>query len=254
LVSARKFPTTPQVNIEVVWTPQQFEKIRVKVGEKTVAVVIDVLRATTCMSCALHSGAEKIIAVASHEQARQLKRLNPDAILCGEKNHARPEDFDMGNSPGEFTPQRVKGRVLIHSSSNGTKAVVAMKEVGVNKIYTGCFRQLKILTAAIRREMESAADMRLILAAAGTLDGASYEDLLFASALLHGLMISHPLVSLWRAVDNEKLLDHLAASRNGRALMRKGLGADILAASQTDASPVLSVVSDEGFVVAIDKF
>jgi len=205
------------------------------------------------MACALHAGAEKVFAASSHEHARQIKMSLPDALLCGEKNHSKPDDFDFGNSPLEFTPQNVQGRVLIHASSNGTRAVVAMKKAGLGKIYTGSFRQLSVLVEVLQKEIKMPERTRLIFATAGTLDGASYEDLLFAAALVSELQLNHPILSLWKVSNRMRLFDLLCSSRNGRALMRKGLEADIMAASEIDASPVLTTVSESGFVVATEK-
>ena len=69
----------------------------------TVAIVIDVLRATTTITCALHQGYERVLACGELDQARELAgRLGPGTMLAGERKCVRPEGFDLGNSPREF--------------------------------------------------------------------------------------------------------------------------------------------------------
>jgi len=238
------------MKIEITWTPAQLKTVSTANEENTIAVVVDVLRATTCMACALYNGAEVVIPAYSHDEARQLRLCYPGALLCGEVNHLKPQDFDLGNSPKDFTSRAVKNRTLIHASSNGTKAIVAIFAAGVKKIYTGCFAQLSVLTEALEHDLKEKFPSKLLLAAAGSQDGASYEDLLFISCLLYRLGMKHPVISLWRACDPKRLFEHLSMSKNGRALVKKGLVADVLFAASIDTCPVLTRVCEKGFVVA----
>ncbi|MBI5601499.1 MAG: 2-phosphosulfolactate phosphatase [Gemmatimonadetes bacterium] len=85
-----------------------------------VAVVIDVLRFTTAAAIALVNGARSIIACATLEEARAHA---PGVLLAGERNAVRPEGFDLGNSPLEFTKQAVQGRDIAWTTTNGTRAL-----------------------------------------------------------------------------------------------------------------------------------
>ena len=72
-------------------------------ADTTVAIVIDVLRATTTITCALTRDTSGCWPVASWTQARELAgRLGPGTMLAGERKCVRPEGFDLGNSPREF--------------------------------------------------------------------------------------------------------------------------------------------------------
>ncbi len=88
-----------------------------------VAVVVDVLRATSTIAQALASGYERILCCAEIDQARALREQLPDALVGGERNAARIDGFDVGASPREFLDARAA--TLILSTTNGTRAILA---------------------------------------------------------------------------------------------------------------------------------
>ena len=90
-------------------------------------VVIDVLRASNTIISALHKGANYIIPVENLEDAYQLKRINQEYLLSGERNGLPPEGFDFGNSPAEISNLNLKGKVIIFTTSAGTKAIMNAK-------------------------------------------------------------------------------------------------------------------------------
>ena len=93
------------------------------------AVVIDVLRATTVFTYAVHSGVREIIPVQDITMAKQLKEKYPpaEALLGGERHGLPIQGFDLGNSPQHYTPEKVSGKTLIFTTSNGTAAMYAAK-------------------------------------------------------------------------------------------------------------------------------
>ncbi len=90
--------------------------------------IIDVLRASTTAAFALEAGAQAIIPGASRDEARRtqarLKEQGIEPLLCGERGGRKIEGFDLGNSPREFTPERVGGATLIMATTNGAKALL----------------------------------------------------------------------------------------------------------------------------------
>ncbi len=92
-------------------------------------VVIDVLRATSTMITALANGANSIIPTASVEEAIKIaKNLERTTyLLCGERNTKIIDGFDLGNSPLEYTQEKVNGKKIILTSSNGTKTFEYLK-------------------------------------------------------------------------------------------------------------------------------
>ena len=99
------------------------------------ALFIDVLRATTTITAALAAGAEKVIPVMEPDQALRMKRLleksdpakKGSLLLGGERKGLPIEGFDLGNSPAAYTPERVAGKTILFSTTNGTRAILTFE-------------------------------------------------------------------------------------------------------------------------------
>src|SRR5918996_5121710 len=112
------------MSIDIVFTPAGLMPGEV---QGRAVFVIDILRATTVMCAALSHGARAIIPVASTEEALRLAQTigSTDVLLAGEKNCVRIAGFHLGNSPLEMTEAAVRGKTIIMTTSNGTKALLA---------------------------------------------------------------------------------------------------------------------------------
>jgi 2-phosphosulfolactate phosphatase len=95
-----------------------------------VAVVVDVLRATTVMVYALHAGIEAIIPCGEIEEARAVAARLPagTALLAGERQGLPIPGFDLGNSPEDLLKKDRKGKTLVMTTTNGTRAILASLE------------------------------------------------------------------------------------------------------------------------------
>lgn len=172
-------------NLEVLFTPAEFEALKNRDLSETVCVVFDVLRATTSMLTALQHGATRIYPVKEIAEALALQSELPEkALLAGERDGWRIRaaqtggvDFDLGNSPREFTPERVAGRSIIMTTTNGTRALQAC--LGARHILAGAFLNLAALAKWIKEQPPAT----LVLVGAGTYEQAAYEDTLAAGAL-----------------------------------------------------------------------
>jgi 2-phosphosulfolactate phosphatase len=171
-------------NLEVLFTPAEFSALRPGDLTDAVCVVFDVLRATSSMMTALANGASRIYPVRGIADALALRQAHPAALLAGERNGVRilaaqtgQGDFDLGNSPREFTTERVAGREIIMTTTNGTRALQAC--IGARRILAGSFLNLAATAGSIR----STAAERLLIVCAGTFEEAAYEDTLAAGAL-----------------------------------------------------------------------
>src|SRR5262249_38244053 len=118
--------------MEVLFTPAEFYALRARDLTGTVCVVFDVLRATSTMMTALENGAKKIIPVAEIEEALMVRHSQPEVVLAGERDGLRIRahqtgsvDFDLGNSPREFTRSAIEGKTVVISTTNGTRALRA---------------------------------------------------------------------------------------------------------------------------------
>ncbi len=123
-------------------------------------MVIDALRATTTMTVAFENGCSAFIPVATVEEARELAARNPGFLLAGERGAVALPGFDLGNSPRDFRPEKVKGKVVVMTTTNGTRALVASRRGA--EIFIGSFLNLGALTG---RLVEAGRD--ILIACAG---------------------------------------------------------------------------------------
>ncbi len=212
----------------------------------TVAVMIDVLRASTTMTHALAAGCDTIHPCRDVEQARELAtRLSSSGddsapLLAGERGGTRIDGFDLDNSPSRFTLETVGGRTIIFTTTNGTSALENCRPADLALVAAFCNIQAVTDTLAQRGQP-------VHLVCAGTDGEVTAEDCLCAGAI--GLALqehggfdtrSHDAtriaISLYRQVahDPEQLLAELRDSHGGRNLRQLGLDDDITLASRHD--------------------
>jgi len=119
--------------IDLYFTPCEVSEERLK-AYKTV-VVVDVLRVGTTIPIALSNGAREVFPVTSIAVATSLAAQlgRDDILLCGEREGRLIDGFHIGNSPSDYTRERVRGRTLIFATTNGTPALV--KAAGAPKVY-----------------------------------------------------------------------------------------------------------------------
>jgi 2-phosphosulfolactate phosphatase len=248
-------------NLEVLFTPADFDALKNRDLSNTVCVVFDVLRATTSMLTALHNGATRIFPVKGIPGALALRReLGPAALLAGERDGLRIRaaqtggvEFDLGNSPREFTAERVAGRAIIMTTTNGTCALQACQ--GARRILAGAFLNLAALAGWIRNQPPPS----LLLVGAGTFEQAAYEDTLAAGAL--GEMVwdlfsrradsAHLAREIYRAGAGDLSAAFREHSRNARRLLSSpDLREDVAFALQRDTVPFAAELT-EGAVVRV---
>lgn len=163
------------MQLDVFFTPEELAGADLR-GH--VAVVIDVLRATSVIAQALSSGARAIYPVGATEEAVRLGQNldRSELILCGERGGLRIEGFDLGNSPLEFTPDAVAGRTLVMRTTNGTPALVAASTAA--RTLAASFLNLGAVAKAI------AADEAITIICAGRERHFALEDAVCAGMLI----------------------------------------------------------------------
>lgn len=178
--------------------------------EGKVVLVIDVLRATTTMTVALDQGAEKVIPVESIEECLSYKD-KPNHLLAGERGGQRVEEFSYGNSPFEFMDGVIKGKTLVLTTTNGTRAIEYSK--GAYKVIVGGFLNFTALTKWIIAESRDT-----LLLCSGWRDKFNLEDTVFAGAVINHLK-EYFLVDSDAAFAAEKL--YLNSRRNMMHFMKQ---------------------------------
>ncbi len=212
--------------LEVILTPAEFGPLRERDLSQTVCVVFDILRATTTMITALVNGAEAIIPVEQIGEALEVRRQRPNVLLAGERDGVRIRanltggiDFDLGNSPREFSADRVQGRTIVMTTTNGTRALRAC--AAAKAVLIGSFLNLRATANWLREHKPQ----HLILVCSGTYEQASFEDILAAGAVCErvwpnyagGLVAdSAEIARRIYPLMQPNLLDAMKQSRNGR--------------------------------------
>ncbi|MDX2194704.1 MAG: 2-phosphosulfolactate phosphatase [Gemmatimonadales bacterium] len=214
--------------------------------------VIDILRATSAMAAALHHGARAIIPVASTEEAMKLSQTlgREDTLLCGERECRPIPGFDLGNSPLEMTPERVKGRTLVMTTTNGTRALLATS--AASAVYAAAAVNLAVSAARAAQALE--AGEPVVILCAGRENAFALEDAYCAGRLALAALGGKPRVrglgdAAVAALDlvrryRDRWPRPLLASEGGKRLRRLGYGPDVEACATPDAYPVLAQFHD----------
>jgi 2-phosphosulfolactate phosphatase len=217
-----------------------------------VAVVLDVLRATTMMVHALSAGCTSVVPCGEIDEARRRAAEFPpgEALLAGERQGLPIDGFDLGNSPRSCTPDVCRGKTLVMTTTNGTRAILASLEA--ERVLIGAFPNF-----AATAQLLHADERRIHVVCAGTDRLISYEDSLLAGAFarhfkdMGGTLMNDEaeIVSgLWSKVDEaiwykgvEKgreenpLVRYLLRGRGGRRVTELGLADDVEAAARLNS-------------------
>lgn len=145
-------------------------------------VVIDVLRATTTIAAAIAAGAREVIPCGEVDEARAVaaRFAKGEVLLGGERGGLKIPGFDLGNSPSEYTPERVGGKSVVFTTTNGTQAFLRCRQAG--RVVTAGFVNLSAVVAAIQDAK------RIDLLCAGTRALITGEDVLLAGCFVHRLL------------------------------------------------------------------
>jgi 2-phosphosulfolactate phosphatase len=181
------------------------------VADRTV-VVFDVFRFTTTLTTAMAAGAAAIWPFGNLEAARTAwAAFSGPKLLCGELGALRPEGFDLGNSPGEFTPDRVAGKTLFFSTTNGTVAVLAAESAAAGAPPGHLFAGALVNASAVANAV-LAAGTDLTLLCSGTQGLFSAEDVIGAGAVLAAI-----LAKTTAELRSDRAVIALAAFQSARA-------------------------------------
>ena len=210
-----------------------------------IAVVIDVLRATTTIVEALAAGAKEIIPCLEVSAAkRKAKQCKGKKVLGGERGGIKIDGFDLGNSPAEYTRKAVKGKTVFFTTTNGTRAMQVCTHA--QRVFLAAFTNY----SALCERLADAQGFELVCA--GTEGHVSREDVLLAGAIVSRLGTLRNLnavlsdsaciaVDSWlRWRDSQIPLETtLFDSHGGANLLQIGHGGDIALAAEIDRHTVV---------------
>ena len=240
------------MTIETILSPAELPAVAQRDLSGTVCVVFDVLRATSTFVTALHHGAQAIIPVSEIAEAVAHRRQQPEILLAGERDGVRIKaaqsggfDFDFGNSPREFTANIVRGKTIVSTTTNGTRALRAC--AGANQILAASFLNL----SATAKFLTKSQPEKILLICAGTANSVALEDVLAAGALTDlladELTDSAEIARQTFLRLKTDLGAAIASSRNGRRLLAiPDLRADVAFCSQRDVFPLTALMDKYG--------
>jgi 2-phosphosulfolactate phosphatase len=207
-------------------------------------VVIDVLRATSVMIHALSHGVLEIIPVSTVEEVFQMRKIfQRDAFLLGgEKESKKIPGFDLGNSPREYVAEKVKGKKLILTTTNGTKAfhlVSSGKEILIGSFFN--------MGAIAQRCLKLNRD--LLIFPSGDEGNFSLEDTICGGMLIDLISkkgqgsisltdASYSAQILYKRFETN-LLEAFHLSRHGKELIDRGFGEDLAYCAQIDITSLV---------------
>jgi 2-phosphosulfolactate phosphatase len=194
-------------------------------------VVIDVLRATTSMVVALDSKVLSIRPFESIDEAREFAEAH-NYLLAGERQGMKIAGFDLGNSPPEFAQEKVAGRRLAMTTTNGTRALLACRDA--RRAIVAAFANLSAVCELLQGESE------VDIVCAGTDGEVTLEDVLLAGAISSRFDPSNYQnyearlsVDLWR-LHHSHLKAAFLISQGGKNLVRISRQSDIEFAARVD--------------------
>lgn len=206
-------------------------------------VVVDVLRASTVICTALANGATAVRPYAEIDTAKGAQTGDwQDALLCGERAGRKINGFDLGNSPAEYTTDRIGGRKLIFASTNGSVALASAPPDA--EVLVGGLVNLSAVAKTI-----AAIDRTTIIACSGKLGRFSLEDALGAGAIIAKLWESVPDLEpagdgaqaaqiVWDQYKSDPAMA-LWQSEHGKYLIEIGFGSDLSVCANVDSVPVV---------------
>ncbi len=217
----------------------------------SITVMIDNLRASATIAAALSAGAARVFPCLTVDEVRAKAAAleaggvaRDQIVLGGERGGALIEGFDLDNSPAKYTPQRVRGKSVVFTTTNGTAALLHAARAA--EVLVGSIANASAIAEAI------AADPRPVwLLCAGTRDEVTLDDCLAAGVIAEALiargrgLAADDSVRLCLGAYREAMArpdglhQAMRDTRGGRNLLRLEMDADVRHCSMPDVSPVV---------------
>jgi 2-phosphosulfolactate phosphatase len=219
--------------------------------EDYVVVIIDIFRATSSICYGIENGAEAIIPVSEVEECAAYREKEFDYLLAAERDGKVVDGFDFGNSPFSYTKEKVAGKTIVLTTTNGTHALHLSRSA--KKIVIGSFLNLTALCNWLKTQNDN-----ILLVCAGWKNNFNLEDTLFAGAVvdqLKGLdfklddaaIAANDLFQIGKSDINQ----YLKKTSHGERLKKLGIEKDIEFCLQVDLTTTIPVLTGEKLVKLI---
>ncbi|TKG90816.1 2-phosphosulfolactate phosphatase [Puteibacter caeruleilacunae] len=232
--------------IEVCLSPAMYDRYA---DDENIVVVVDILRATSSICAAFDNGVNKIIPVSTVEEAREMKAKG--YTVASERDGYVLDFADFGNSPFNFTKERVAGKDIVYSTTNGTRTINMASHS--KKVVVGSFLNLTAVANWIKQQ-----NAPVLIFCASWKDRFSLEDTVFAGALAEKLLESdkfHTIcdsalaaLDLWEKAKPD-LQSYIQKAAQKARLASKGLDDCIDYCHTPDTSEVIPVYDNKCLVL-----
>lgn len=238
-------PPSQRKLLEVCYSPAQYPLYKENFD---IVVVIDVLRATTAITTGLHYGVEKIIPVMTVEEAKEW--LGRGFIAAAERDGEVVEGFAFGNSPYAFMDPALKGKTVVLTTTNGTKAIRMASDR--KTVVVGCLNNLDFLCQYLLERHENT-----LILASGWKDKVNLEDTICGGAIADILLESRKFRSdedstvaakfIYQAA-REHLWSFLRASSHRRRLIKLNITRDVKYCLTMNTVNCIPILEDNALV------
>lgn len=216
--------------------------------EDYIVVIVDIFRATSSICYGIENGAGAIIPVSLVEECAAYREKGLDYLLAAERDGKVVEGFDFGNSPFSYTKEKVAGKTIVLTTTNGTHALHLSR--AAKKIVIGSFLNLTSLCDWLKRQNDN-----VLLVCAGWKNNFNLEDTLFAGAAVEQLktgdfklddaaIAANDLYQLGKHDLNE----YLKKTSHSERLKKLGIEKDIAFCLQVDLITAIPVLDGDRLI------
>jgi len=218
--------------------------------ENSIAVIIDIFRATSSICYGIHNGAKAIIPVSTIVEC--LSFSGNGSLLAAERDGKVVDGFDFGNSPFSYTVEKVKDKTVVLTTTNGTRAIQLSQDA--KKVVIGSFLNISSLCDWLDQQEDS-----VVLVCAGWKANFSLEDALFAGAVVEKLQDTFSIhddgavaaLDLYKCAKSD-LPKYLEKSSHSERLKNLNIGKDVAFCLQFDVLDTIPVY-EEGRLVKMER-
>ncbi|WP_158825930.1 2-phosphosulfolactate phosphatase [Mucilaginibacter lacusdianchii] len=232
-------------SLEVCLTPALLPLYKV---EEYIVVIIDIFRATSSICYGIENGAEAIIPVSQVEECAAYREKGLGYLLAAERNGEVVAGFDFGNSPFAYTTDKVAGKTVVLTTTNGTHALHLSRSA--RRVVIGSFLNLTALCNWLKTQQDN-----VLLVCAGWKNNFNLEDTLFAGAVIEqlkneGYKLDDPAIAANDLFQLGKadIRQYLKKTSHGERLKKLGIEKDIAFCEQIDLTTAIPVLKGEKLV------
>jgi 2-phosphosulfolactate phosphatase len=232
-------------NLEVCLSPELLDLYG---AENKVVVVVDILRATSCMTTGIAHGVKSIIPVSCLEECSKLQKTG--LIAAAERDGKMAEGFDLGNSPFSYMDKSLSGKTIVMTTTNGTQAITKSKREAEEVIIGSFLNKTVVINYLLRQPHD------VLILCAGWKGKMNIEDTLFAGAIVDALKdefsSEHDSAFVAQTLYNagkKDLLGFLSNSSHTKRLKKLNIEKDIEFCLQSDVYEVIPILRNNALVM-----